>query len=262
VSVCEPLDDPAYPPHQPAPWKRREVIGLATLYLGDCREIASGLPRPAAVISDPPYGQKLKANVTGGGGGATLSGGRPQRQLKNYPAIYGDDVAFDAALWLSFADVVLLWGAHRFAHSLPPGQWLVWDKLPNGKVKDQGCGEAAWINRDGVMRICRLLYDGLVVSHQCVEEIYWNRHNNVGGCERLHPTQKPVALMRWCIDQAKVPPGGTILDSYMGSGSTGVAAVQMRHPFIGIEIEPRYFDIACQRIEQAQRQGDLLRDAP
>jgi len=76
-----------------------------------------------------------------------------------------------------------------------------------------------------------------------------------------HPTQKPVPLMRWCIHQARVPPGGVILDPYMGSGSTGVAAVQMRHPFIGIEIEPRYFDIACRRIEEAQRQGDMFRDA-
>jgi len=70
-----------------------------------------------------------------------------------------------------------------------------------------------------------------------------------------------VPLMRWCIEQAKVPPGGVILDPYMGSGSTGVAAVQMRYPFIGIEIEERYFDIACRRIEEAQRQGDMFRDA-
>lgn len=66
--------------------------------------------------------------------------------------------------------------------------------------------------------------------------------------------------MRFTIDKLRVPPGGTILDPYMGSGSTGVAAAEMRHPFIGIEIEPRYFDIACRRIEQAQRQGDMFRD--
>ena len=71
----------------------------------------------------------------------------------------------------------------------------------------------------------------------------------------------PVSLMRWCIQKAKVPPGGVILDPYMGSGTTGVAAVQMRHPFVGIEIEPRYFDVACRRIEEAQRQGDMFRDA-
>jgi DNA modification methylase len=67
--------------------------------------------------------------------------------------------------------------------------------------------------------------------------------------------------MAWCIECLILPPGGTILDPYMGSGSTGVAAMQMRHPFIGIEIEPRYFDIACRQIEEAQRQGDMFRDA-
>ncbi len=107
----------------------------------------------------------------------------------------------------------------------------------------QSDGELAWTSLDGALRIfdknrVALMQDGAE-----------------------HPTQKPVALMRWCIEQAKVPPGGVILDPYMGSGSTGVAAVQMRHPFIGIEIEPRYFDIACRRIEEAQRQGDMFRDA-
>ncbi len=67
--------------------------------------------------------------------------------------------------------------------------------------------------------------------------------------------------MRWCIQQAKVPPGGVILDPYMGSGPTGLAAISMKHPFTGIEIEPRYFDVACRRIEEAQRQGDMFRDA-
>jgi site-specific DNA-methyltransferase (adenine-specific)/modification methylase len=84
---------------------------------------------------------------------------------------------------------------------------------------------------------------------------------NVGRVEYGHPTEKPVALLRWCIEQAKVPPGGVILDPYMGSGSTGVAAMQMRHPFVGIEIEERYFNVACRRIEEAQRQGDIFRDA-
>jgi site-specific DNA-methyltransferase (adenine-specific) len=66
-------------------------------------------------------------------------------------------------------------------------------------------------------------------------------------------------IMRWMVARF-AQPGETVVDLFMGSGSTGVAAVQMRHPFIGIEIEERYFDIACRRIEEAQRQGDLLRD--
>jgi site-specific DNA-methyltransferase (adenine-specific) len=243
---------------------RKEVIGLATLYLGDCREIAPGLERPAAVISDPPYGQKLKVNIVSSAPGSTLSSRSFRKNSKNYPDVFGDDMTFDPASWIAVSDITLLWGAHKFWARLPDrGGWLVWDKVPNGKLKTQGDGECAWCSSVSNLRIKRLLWDGLAMSAECREEIYEGRDVwGSGGCERVHPTQKPVALMRWCIEQAKVPPGGVILDPYMGSGSTGVAAMQMRHPFIGIEIEPRYFDIACRRIEEAQRQGDMFRDAP
>lgn len=247
------------------------TIGRARLLLGDCREIAPTLPRPAAVISDPPYGQRQNTNVEGGAGrriynnppgaGARVIERRSAGALHStgecvrWPdAIHGDDEPFDPAPWLDAADIVCLWGAHKFADRLPPGRWLVWDKVPTGKVRDQGDGEAAWINSAGAMRIFRLLWDGVCVGSAA-------RHEVTSGQQRVHPTQKPEALMRWCIEQAKVPPGGTILDPYMGSGTTGVAAVQMRHPFVGIEIEPRYFDTACSRIEAAQRQGDMFRDA-
>jgi site-specific DNA-methyltransferase (adenine-specific) len=228
---------------------RVEKIGLATLYLGDCREIAPGLERPAAVISDPPYGQAYKPGKSTG----TLYSA-PRANRKIWQVIAGDAELFDPSPWIGCADIVLFWGAHKFADRLLPGQWLIWDKVPTGKVRDQGDGEAAWVNRDAAMRIYRLLWDGVCVGSQARQEV-------TAGQSRVHPTQKPVALMRWCIEQAKVPPGGVILDPYMGSGSTGVAAMQMRHPFIGIEIEPRYFDIACRRIEEAQRQGDMFRDA-
>jgi site-specific DNA-methyltransferase (adenine-specific) len=228
---------------------RVEKIGLATLYLGDCREIAPGLERPAAVITDPPYGQGYKPGKSTG----TLYSA-PRASRKIWQVIAGDAEPFDPSPWIGCADVVLLWGAHKFADRLPPGQWLIWDKVPTGKVRHQGDGEAAWVNRDAAMRIYRLLWDGVCVGSHARQEV-------TAGQSREHPTQKPVALMRWCIERAKVPPGGVILDPYMGSGSTGVAAMQMRHPFIGIEIEPRYFDVACRRIEEAQRQGDMFRDA-
>ena len=228
---------------------RVEKIGLATLYLGDCREIAPGLERPAAVITDPPYGQGYKPGKSTG----TLYSA-PRASRKIWQVIAGDAEPFDPSPWIGCADVVLLWGAHKFADRLPPGQWLIWDKVPTGKVRHQGDGEAAWVNRDAAMRIYRLLWDGVCVGSHARQEV-------TAGQSREHPTQKPVALMRWCIERAKVPPGGVTLDPYMGSGSTGVAAMQMRHPFIGIEIEPRYFDVACRRIEEAQRQGDMFRDA-
>jgi len=78
---------------------------------------------------------------------------------------------------------------------------------------------------------------------------------------RVHPTQKPLDLMRWCIDKCKPDPQ-TILDPFMGSGTTGVAAIQLGRKFIGIEREPKYFDIACKRIEQAAAQGKLFEPEP
>lgn len=208
--------------------QRIERIGLATLYLGDCQEIAPTLERPAAVITDPPYGiginRSNRLSVSRGFGGDTW------------------DETPVASEWIRrlacAADAVVLWGGNYY--SLPPcRRFLVWDKDNDGR--DFADVEFAWTNVDAVARIFRM------------------RPQNMDGGKE-HPTQKPVALMRWCIEQAKVPPGGVILDPYMGSGSTGVAAVQMRHPFIGIEIEERYFDIACRRIEEAQRQGDLFMD--
>jgi site-specific DNA-methyltransferase (adenine-specific)/modification methylase len=237
------------------------TIGLAELWLGDCREIAPTLARPAAVISDPPYGQGYKpctsprapVHARGFSINARVVGGR-FAGLR----IVGDDAPFNPAPWLDAASIVCLWGAHKFADRLPAGRWLVWDKCaPDGR--DQGDGEAAWLNGEGAMRIRRHLWNGMATEPGTEEAA--RVPGTSAQVPRLHPTQKPIALMRWCIQQAKVPPGGVILDPYMGSGSTGVAAVQMRHPFIGIEIEERYFDIVCRRIAEAQRQGDLFRDA-
>jgi site-specific DNA-methyltransferase (adenine-specific)/modification methylase len=227
---------------------RVERIGAATLYCGDCREIAPGLARPAAVISDPPYGQ--------GYGSAYRRFGKwrdahKARIVLQRPAIAGDDAPFDPAPWMDAAPTVLLWGAHKFADRLPPGMWLVWDKVPTGKERTQGDGEAAWLNRDGVMRIFRHLWDGICVS---------DRADLCDG--RVHPMQKPVEVMRWSIGQAGIKAGAVIMDPYMGSGGTGVAAVQMGHPFVGIEIDPTYFATACRRIEAAQRQADLFVAAP
>jgi site-specific DNA-methyltransferase (adenine-specific) len=72
---------------------------------------------------------------------------------------------------------------------------------------------------------------------------------------RYHPTEKPEAVMRWCLGFTK---GQTVLDPYMGSGSTGVACMQLGRKFVGVEIEPKYFDVACERIDNAQRQGRLI----
>lgn len=231
-----------------------EVIGNATLYLGDARELRDAFPRVDAVIGDPPYGQDQNVNVFRAGG--TRDNAVIQRNGQTlmvrptlHPEIEGDAEPFDPAPWLDLAPVVLLWGAHKFADRLPPGGWLVWDKTPTGKQRAQGDGEAAWINDDRPMRIFRLLWDGLCVGAGA-------RHEVTAGQKRLHPMQKPEILMRWCIEQAGTP--RSLLDPWMGSGSTGVAAMQMGLAFVGCEKVPSYFSIACRRIEAAQRQAPML----
>lgn len=232
------------------------IIGDATLYLGDCRTHARYMIADA-LISDPPYGQNHKVNTFHAGGKrdkavVQRNGKNLMLRPKVHRPIIGDNEPFNPSPWLGFPRVVL-WGAHRFADRLPTGTWLVWDKVPTGKVRDQGDGEAAWVNDNPPrpLRMYRLLWDGLCVGEGA-------RHEVTAGQQRLHPTQKPEALMAWTIEQARLQPGATILDPYMGAGSTGVAAVRAGYRFIGWEWDADYFDIACKRIEEAYRQPRLF----
>ncbi|MCI1437038.1 MAG: site-specific DNA-methyltransferase [Acetobacter indonesiensis] len=229
---------------------RVERIGLATLYLAKWQDVPN-LPRPAAIITDPPYGQKLKANVRSAPKFPSTGGGFVKNKAVPYPdTIVGDDVAFDPTDILARSDIVLLWGAHKFADRLPPGQMLCWDKRPNGVAFKQGDGEVAWVNAPGKpMRIFRYLWGGICIASGYETQ---NERNGQAASPRVHSTQKPVDLMTWCIQQARVPEGGLILDPYMGGGSTGIAAVRAGHPFIGVECEPQYFEAACRRIRHAQ----------
>lgn len=235
---------------------RVERIGRATLYLGSCEDILPIIPGRFAIVSDPPYGQSHKVNIFRKGG--TRDNAVVQRNgstLMVRPNVHaeidGDDKPFDPTPLLQYSNQVLLWGAHKFGHRLPKGRTLVWDKVPTGKVRSQGDGETAWTNvkPDAPLRIYRLLWDGLCVGEGA-------RHEVTAGQKRVHPMQKPVVLMRWCIEQIGAP--SMIVDPYMGSGSTGVAALLAGCNFVGIESVPEYFDIACKRIEDAQRQGDMF----
>lgn len=216
-------------------------IGLATLYLGDCREILPGLDRVDAVVTDPPYGMKWNTDSSRFSGGEPSSAFKRGRGRSDWGEIAEDDKPFDPSPWLAFPKVIM-WGSNHYATRLPVGTTLVWIKR-----SDSGFGsflsdaEIAWM-KGGHGVYCRR--DTSLASHTR---------------ERFHPTEKPVMLMRWCIE--KTGDAETILDPFMGSGTTGVAAVSMGRKFIGIEREPKYFEIACRRIEDAQRQGDFFIEA-
>jgi len=142
-----------------------------------------------------------------------------------------------------------MWGADHYAPRLPHGRWLAWDKIAGATLQDNFSDvEFAWHSERGAARIIHYLWKGVLQDGE-------------KGAQRWHPTQKPVAVMQWCIRQLKGT-GAVICDPYLGSGSTGVAAVRLGRRFIGCEIEPRYFDIACRRIEEAYKQPDLFVSRP
>jgi len=204
------------------------VIGDATLYRADCLEVLPTLPKVDAVITDPPYGIGFAAQPT------------KWRRLAGKEAEGWDDAPVaDLGPLLELGTVQVVWGGNYYA--LPPTRgWLSWFK-PDAPPSMASL-ELAWTNMDRNAR-----------------QFSWSI--GATNAERVgHPTQKPLALMLWCLEQAGLP--RSIVDFYMGSGTTGVAAVQTGASFIGIEREPKYFDIACRRIEQAYKQRPLFDAEP
>ena len=216
------------------------VIGNAILYYGDCSEIIPHLPPIAAVVTDPPYGIGF---AHGGNDNSGIGKGRYATKFAGQEII-GDDKPFDPIPLLSFP-VVILWGANHYADKLPAkSSWLVWDKrAASHHTNDFADCELAWSSSGGVARVFRHHWDGMMKASE----------RNI---PREHPTQKPISVMKWSILQTGV--SGTILDPYMGSGTTGIAAHELGLKFIGIEIDKQYFKIACKRIEQAQKQDSLF----
>ena len=220
---------------------RVEKIGGATLYLGDCVEILPALAGIDAVVTDPPYGMKWDPDTSRFSGGDKESAQRRGAGRKDWAPVIGDDAPFDPALILGFPQVIC-WGSNHYAQRLPVGTTLVWIKrLVAAFGSFLSDAEIAW-EKGGYGVYC----------HQQVFE--GTRRRLEGGGDAAHPTQKPVGLMRWCIARTS----GCVADPYMGSGTTGVAAVEMGRPFVGIETVPKHFDTASRRIEAATRQADLF----
>ena len=217
-------------PTLPTPDWQDEARGVY-LYCGDCLEILPRLPDGCVdcVITDPPYGIRYSPGDGGSGwtkGVKTFSGNN---------LVTGDNQDFDPRPFLGF-DNLVLWGANHYADKLSPkSSWLVWDKRQDGLSNDFADCEMAWWSKGGPARMFRHLWCGAFRASE-------------RGNTRVHPTQKPIVLMEWCIKLCTTE-SDTILDPFMGSGTTGVAAVRMGRKFIGIEIERKYFDIAVKRIE-------------
>jgi len=206
---------------------REEVIGRARLILGDCRDVLPTLGKADAVVTDPPYGIGTGKTPVGKDG---LVWGVQEWDKAIVPDI--------VPMLIEAGETVVIWGGNYYP--LPPTRcWLAWDKCQPDAWYSTAHFELAWTNLNRNARRWRM---SQVAAY--------------GQMDKQHPSQKPLALMKWVFDQ--IPPAQTILDPFMGSGTTGVAAVQMGRDFIGVEREEKYFDIACKRIEDAQRQQDLF----
>ncbi|RUV97983.1 MAG: site-specific DNA-methyltransferase [Mesorhizobium sp.] len=202
---------------------REEIIGACRLILGDCRKVLSTLFGIKAILTDPPYGIGIASNPV-----------RQKHERKDWDASAPSESTFD--LMRRVSDQQIIWGGNYFP--LPPSQcFLVWDKVQPEDFSLAMC-EQAW------------------ASFQSPAKLYRRR---VVGYAKSHPTQKPVELMEWCL---RFFAAGTVCDPFMGSGTTGVACVKQGRPFIGIEIDAGYFEIACERIRKAYAQPDMFVEAP
>jgi site-specific DNA-methyltransferase (adenine-specific) len=221
-------------PYYEDPW--------VTIYHADCREVLPSLDwKGVAVVSDPQYGigfntQAKRTRKTGlafGKKSAELSRDPKWKPLQN-----SDKTPFDPTPLLAFEEAIL-WGANNYAHLLPPTRgWLVWDKLGDKAPSNFGDCELAWTSFDRSIRVWRQLWRGLARAGE---------DNMSRNGIKLHACQKPAELMRWCIQFTTFP---IILDPYMGSGTTLLAAKDLNRKAIGIEIEESDCEKAALRLSQ------------
>ena len=214
---------------------REVTIGDCRLIQGDCLEVMKELDPVDAVVTDPPYGI-----------GEGNKKGQSRGKLAAPKQYAGTDGWDDAPATLEHINLIksisqhqIIFGGNYFEGLGPTSCWLVWDKQ-NGDNDFADC-ELAWTNLS-----------------KAVRRIYWRWNGMIrkGDDIREHPTQKPVGVMEWCLTHT--PDAQTILDPFMGSGTTLVACAKMGRKGIGIELDPDYFEIACKRVEDAYRQGDLF----
>lgn len=216
--------------------------GGITIYHGDCRAILPHLGRFDLLLADPPWGRHLETAY------ADRRGSRPTRiegrhrggpMRKNHEPVAGDDAPFDPRPLLELSDRRILWGANHYASKLPDSPcWLAWDRESDGN--DATDVELAWVSghRFQTVRIFRHLWCGV------------RRKTEAGARHKyVHPTQKPVALMSWCL--SFFPEARTVIDPYMGSGPIAKACKDRGLRYVGIELVERYCEFAVkERLSQ------------
>lgn len=200
-----------------------------TIYHADCREVLPNLPKVDLVLTDPPYGVKMSEGFEGFGGF-----GKPIAR-RQYPDCWDEDrpsVEY-FNLMLNAGVYVIIWGGNYFADILPRStHWISWDK--QNTMPTFGDCELAWTNlgRKSVSKVV-VPWNGLLGKEE----------------RREHPTQKPEALMTWCFNH--VPAARSVIDPFMGSGTTLVAAKRLNRTATGIEAEEKYCEIAAKRLAQS-----------
>lgn len=203
-----------------------------TIYHGDWRSIAP--PAADLVLADPPYGANI---VRKNGHGAFKGQGRKvdNATTRSYAPIIGDAESFDPLPVIALQIPSILWGANYYADKLPPARgWFVWDKENSG---DFGDVELAWTNIDTAPRLFRHMWNGMLRASE-------------RDTPRVHPTQKPVALMRWCLQRARLAPGALVFDPYMGSGPVAQACKELGYRYVGCELVEQYCEVAARRLSQ------------
>jgi hypothetical protein len=226
---------------------RIERIGDATLILGDCRDILPTLSGVDAVVTDPPYG----VNFSGSATKHSKRDGITYLSFDDTPENVRDEIVPRFVRALGVARRGAVTPGLRCARFYPPpdGEGVIW--YPSGA----NSGPWGFVTHQPIFYYGKCPYlagsaGSRPTGFQSVEAAEANGH----------PCPKPVGQMAWIIKRVSVCEGDVILDPFAGSGTTGVACIQLGRKFIGIEIEEKYFDIACKRIEEATKQGDLIRD--
>ncbi len=215
---------------------------MFTLHNGDCLEYMKSLqPENVVCISDPPYGIGWNTDYNFGIENSSAPYAKNMVR-KSHEKIINDEVAFDPTPFLVYKTVIL-WGCNYFMDKLPSGSLLIWDKRANGGKAFMTEAEAAWCSKVGAVKMFTHCWQGFSRASE--------------NSQHYHPTQKPVALMGWCIENF-TEVGDTVFDPFMGSGSTGVACMQLGRNFIGCELDPKYYSIAEKRIKSAALQPGLF----